>query len=141
MNLPNYSKAYEQWAPVVGRVLFGGLFLLGASLKIPGTASFAGEVAMTASAGVPFATIAVLLALVIELVGGIALIIGWNARIAAFVLAPFTLILTLIFHSNLADPNQAGMFTLHLTLIAGLLYTSVYGAQHAAVSKDALPQS
>lgn len=136
MNLPHYSRAYENWAPVVGRAFFGILFLFGAVLKIPGTAHFTEEVGFTASAGVPFALIAVTLAFILEVIAGIALIIGWKARTAAFILAIYTVILTLVFYHNFNDILAAGNFVSHLGLIAGLLYISVYGAQYAAVSKN-----
>ncbi len=136
MALPNYSRAYQNWAPVLGRVLFGLLFLMGAAFKIPGTGGFTAEAAMTAAAGVPFATIAVALAFLLEVVAGLALIVGWHARNAAFVLAVFTLALALIFYHDFSNQMQMGEFVSHLGLIAGLLYVSVYGARHAAVKKD-----
>ncbi|MES2225476.1 MAG: DoxX family protein [Patescibacteria group bacterium] len=141
MNLPHFSRAYENWAPVVARVLFGGLFLMGAAFKIPGTQGFIMESGMTAAAGVPLATIAVALAFVLEVVLGVSLIVGWHVRNAAFVLAIFTLALALIFYRNFADPMVMGQFISHLGLIAGLLYISVYGAQYAAVKRDTLPHA
>jgi putative oxidoreductase len=139
MRLPIYSRAYENWAPVVGRVLFGALFLMGAAFKMPGTQGFLMESGMTAAAGVPYAHIAVALAFVLEVVAGLALIVGCHARAAAFTLAIFTLALAIIFYSNWSDPMIMGQFVSHLGLIAGLLYISVFGATYAAVRKDALP--
>ena len=130
------SRAYENWAPVLGRVLMGGLFLFAATMKIPGTATFAMEVGMTAAAGVPFASVAVTLALILEVVGGLALILGWKTRFFAFLLTLFVALLTVLFHMNFgADPMAVGMFVNHLGLLAGLLYISVYGARHCAVDK------
>ncbi len=136
MALPHFSRAYEKWAPLAGRILLGGLFLMGAAFKIPTTAGFGMEVGMTAAVGLPFAAVFVALAFLLEVVGGFALIFGFHARTAAFVLAVFTAALTFIFHSNFADPAEIGQFISHLGLIAGLLYISVYGAQHFAVKKD-----
>jgi len=136
MALPHTSRVYENWAPVLGRVLFGGLFLMGAAFKIPGTSGYAMESAMTAAAGLPYASIFVALAFVLEVVAGVSLIIGWHARIAAFVLAIFTLALAIIFYSNFSNPQIMGEFISHLGLIAGLLYISVYGARYAAVKRD-----
>jgi putative oxidoreductase len=136
MALPHFSRPYETWAPFVARLIFGGQFLLGASFKIPGTAGFAGEVAMSAQMGLPYTAIFVALAFLLEVVCGVALIIGWHTRHAAMVLAVFTLALAIIFYGNLSDPMTMGMFVSHLGLIAGLLYVSVYGAQKVAVQKD-----
>lgn len=137
MHLPPYSRAYENWAPVLGRVILGGLFLMGASMKIPGTEGFVMEAGMTAAAGFPFATVAVFLAFVLEVLGGLALIVGFQARRAALLLALFTLLLAFVFYRDFSDPMIMGQFVSHLGLIAGLLFVSVYGARHAAVSKDA----
>lgn len=132
------ASFYEKWAPVVGRVIFGLAFLLGAAFKIPGTAGFVMETGQAAAAGVPFAMVAVFLAFILELVAGLALVLGWRAREAAFVLAPYTLLLALIFYHNISDPMVMGMFVSHLVFVAGLLYVSVYGAQRVAVRKDAV---
>ena len=109
---------------------------MGAAFKIPGTASFMGEVGMSSGHGLPFATIFVALAFVVEVICGLAIIFGLHARHAAFVLAVFTAVLTYIFHSDFADMNSIGQFVSHLGLIAGLLYVSVYGARSYAVARD-----
>jgi len=140
MALPFQSRAYETWAPVVGRILLAVGFLIGASMKIPGTESFTMEVGMTAAAGVPFAYLAVILAGILEVVAGVAIIIGWNTRLFAFLLTLFTILLTALFHMSFADPMAFGIFMGHLYLIGGLLYLSVYGAQNMAVKTCPLPQ-
>ncbi|KND49377.1 MAG: putative membrane protein [Parcubacteria bacterium C7867-008] len=136
MIFPNRTRVYEQWAPVIARIILGAMFLMGASFKIPGTGGFGMETQMTADAGVPFAMIAVLLAFIIEVVAGLCLVVGYHAREAAFILAGFTLILAFVFYRNFADPMTMGQFVSHLGLIAGLIYVSVYGAQHVAVRRD-----
>ncbi|MDB5245098.1 MAG: DoxX family protein [Parcubacteria group bacterium] len=136
MNSSRYSRAYERWAPLVARVLFGGTFLMGAAFKIPGTQGFVMESGMTAAMGLPYASIFVAFAFLVEVLGGLAIILGWHARAAALVLAVFTLALALIFYTNFSDQMVMGEFISHLGLIAGLLYVSVYGAQTVAVRKD-----
>ncbi|MCE9644119.1 DoxX family protein [Candidatus Parcubacteria bacterium] len=128
---------YRNWAPVLARLIFGATFLMAAYYKIPGTESFTMEVNMSAAAGIPFPLVAVFLAFLLELFGGLALVFGVWTRVAAFLLAPFVLLIALFFFRNLADQAQFGMFMSCMGLIAGLLYVSVYGARHAAVSKDA----
>ena len=140
MTLPYQTRAYETWAPFVARVLFAGAFLMGAAFKIPGTEGFGMEAAMTAAAGFPFATVAVFLAFLLEVVGGIALLIGWKTRLFAFILALFVALLAVVFYRDFSDPMTMGMFVSHLTFIAGLLYVSVYGAQHVAVKACPLPK-
>jgi putative oxidoreductase len=136
MTLPHYSRAYETWAPFLARLIFGFQFLLGALFKITWHGA---EVAQTAAAGVPFPELAVWLAFVLEVVAGIALIIGFKVRTTALVLALYVLLLTFIFYRNVADPMVMGMFVSHLAFVAAFLYLSVYGAQRIAVRKDPLP--
>lgn len=139
MTLPHQYRAYEKWAPVAARVLIAVAFLVGAFFKLPGTDGFAMESQMTADAGVPFADIAVFLAFILEVAGGIALIVGYKTRLVAFVLTLFVILLTAIFHMNFADPMTLGAFVSHLSLIGGLLYVSVYGAQRVALETCPLP--
>ena len=135
MNIPPYSRSYEVWAPFIARLIFGFQFLLGAFFKITWHAA---EVAQTGAAGVPFPELAVWLALVLEVLLGLALIVGYRVRVVALILAAYVLLLALIFYRNVADPMTMGMFVSHLGFIAGLLYVSVYGAQRIAIRKDSL---
>ena len=140
MTLPHLTRPYEQWAPVVARVIFGALFLQSAFYKIPGTEMFAAQVEMSAAVGIPFAMIAVTLAFVLEVVAGIALVVGYNTRTAAAALIVFVALIAFLFGRNLADQMQMMTFFSCIQLIAGLIYVSVYGAQRAAVATCPLPQ-
>lgn len=141
MTLPHLTRPYEVWAPVIGRVLFGLLFLSSAFYKIPGTDLFNMQVEASATAGIPFALIAVTLAFILEVVAGIALVIGWNTRLAAAALIVFVVFIAVFFGRNLADQTQMMTFFSCLQLIAGLLYVSVYGAQSVSVAKCTLPHN
>jgi putative oxidoreductase len=127
---------YENWAPVVARVVFGLVFLMSAFYKIPGTETFTMQVGMSADAGIPFATLAVGLAFVLEVVGGIALIAGWHTRMAAAALAAFVVLIALFFFRDWSDQTIMGNFISCMTQAAGLLYVSVYGARHFAYAPD-----
>jgi putative oxidoreductase len=140
MKLPLFSAVYESWAATVARIIFGLVFLMSASFKIPGTESFAMQVEMSAGVGIPFPYIAVVLALILEVVAGIALVIGYHTRIAALLLAGFVMLIALFFYRDLSDQATFGLFMSCLTESAALIYISVYGAQYAAVKKDPLPQ-
>ena len=61
------------------------------------------------------------LVLLIEIGAGIALLIGWRLRLMSGVLAGFTLLTTLIFHSDFAEPVQMILFMKNLAIVAGLL--------------------
>ncbi len=119
---------YENWAPVVGRILLAAPFAVGAVFKAPWTAGFAPQVAMTAAVGVPLAGTAVFLAFLLEVIIAVMLFFGYRARLAAAVAVPYVVLLTALFHHTFATPYDFGFFVDHLVLIGALLYVSVFGS-------------
>ena len=103
-------------AELGGRVFLAAIFLISGLGKI---GAYAGTAAYMASVGVP----AVLLPLVIatEVLGGLAIVLGWKTRVVAFLLAGFTLLAALIFHSNFADQMQMIMFLKNIAIAGGFL--------------------
>jgi putative oxidoreductase len=114
----------------IGRVLLASLFVISGLLKIT---AFSGVVGYMSSLGIPFATFAVLVTILVEVGGG--LMTGWNARPAALVVALFTVGATLAAHRFWqADPagvqNQLNHFLKNISIIGALLML-------AAVDTDA----
>lgn len=139
MLLPHHTTWYETWAPVIVRIFFGFVFLLSAYYKIPGSESFAMQVAMSDAVGIPLPYFAVLAAFVFEVIAGVALMIGWHTRTAAVLLAGFVFLVAIFFYRDWSNQANFGLFMSCLTQIAGLVYVSVYGTQHLAMRKDAVP--
>jgi putative oxidoreductase len=108
---------------LLGRLAIAALFLPAGLNKIAG---FEGTVGYIQSAGLPLATLGAVLAILIEVLGGVALIAGYRLRITALVLAVFTLVATVIFHAFWAVPAdqafmQQLMFFKNIGVIGGLL--------------------
>ncbi len=99
------------------------------------------QVEMSGAVGIPFPYVAVLLAFVLEVVGGVALVIGWHARTAAVLLAGFVMLIAFFFYRDWSDQATLGLFITCVTQTVGLVYISVYGAQHLAVRKDPRPHA
>ncbi len=115
---------------LVGRVLMAALFLPAGVSKIAG---FAGTVGYIASKGVPLPEAAAIIAIIVEVGGGLALILGVKTRWAALALALFTLIATLMFHNYWTLPAdqqmmQQLMFMKNIAVIGGLLTLAAWGA-------------
>jgi putative oxidoreductase len=115
---------------LIGRLLLAFMFVPAGFGKIAG---FAGAVGYANSVGMPMATAGVAAALVIELFGGLALLIGYRTRIAAVLLAIFTLVASFFFHNYWAMPAeqqmmQQLMFTKNLAIVGGLLAFAAFGA-------------
>lgn len=129
---PNVSTTFDGVVPFVGRLLLGAIFLISVLGKIQAPA---GTIGYIASAGLPFPQIGYALAVLIELVGGLALLVGFRTRIAAGALAIFSLAAAAGFHSNLADMNQFIHFFKNVAIAGGLLQVVAFGA--GAFSLDA----
>ena len=88
---------------LAGRILIGVLFLMAGLSKLGAPAA---TQAYIGAVGLPAPIAAYGVALVVELVGSVLLIVGFQVRIVAAVLAVFTLVTALFFHNNFADQNQ-----------------------------------
>ena len=114
---------------LAGRGLLALLFLISGLGKI---GAYAGTAAYMASLGVPAAMLPRVVAT--EVIGALAIILGWQTRAAAFLLAGFTLLAGVIFHSNFADQIQMVMFLKNVSIAGGLLLLVSTGA--GALSLD-----
>jgi putative oxidoreductase len=77
-------------------------------------------------AGVPGALLPLVIAT--EVVGAIAIIVGWKTRITAFLLAGFTLLTAFFFHNNLGDQTQTLMFLKNVSITGAFLLLVANGA-------------
>lgn len=116
---------------LVARILMSVMFILAGWNKIGG---YAGTQGYMEAMGVPGALLPAVIAL--ELLGGIAVLIGFKARYAALLLAGFSIIAALIFHSNFSDQIQSILFMKNLALSGGLLYIFAHGAGKLSLDKD-----
>ncbi|HSI95147.1 MAG: DoxX family protein [Methylophilaceae bacterium] len=111
------------FAHLVGRILLALIFILSGIGKISDPAGTAG---FMESMGVP--GILVWPTIALEILGGIAIAIGFQTRIAAFALAAFSIAAAVIFHHNFADQMQMIMFLKNLSIAGGLLLLAASGA-------------
>lgn len=115
---------------LAGRLLLAVLFLPAGLGKI---ADFSGTVAYITSVGLPLPQVAAALALIVEIVGGVALIAGYGTRLAALVLALFTVVASIFFHNFWAVPAaqqmmQQLLFFKNVAVVGGLLTLAAWGA-------------
>ncbi len=108
-----------------GRLLLSILFILSGVAKI---ADPAGTIGYIASAGLPFPTLGLIVAVIVELGVGLVLLVGYQARIAAGILAIFTVAAALSFHTNWADQNMFIHFMKNIAITGGLLQVVAFGA-------------
>ena len=102
------SRSTQDAFTFAARLLLVALFLPAGIGKLTG---FEGTVGYIASVGLPLPTAGAALALVVEIVGSVALLLGWHTRAASLVLAAFTLVASYFFHAFWSVPADQVMVT------------------------------
>lgn len=124
----------------VGRILFAGAHVVFSPLNFSREA-----ITMSGQAGVPLPGVGVPLAAVISLAGGLSIILGYWAKLGAWLLVLFLVPVTLFMHNFWAvkDPMMAqmqeGFFIGNLSRIGACLLIAHFGA--GPLSLDARAQS
>lgn len=124
--------------PLLARVFICAIFVQGAFGKMLG---WQGQAQYMASRGMNQATIPALLgiALMIEAVGVVCLLVGWQARIAAFIMCLYLGAVSVMLHNFWTITNEmarGGMqtqFLKNVGIMGGLLMIAAYGAGKWAV--------
>jgi putative oxidoreductase len=122
---------------LVARLLLAVPFLHSGYGKIGG---FAGTVGYITSKALPSPEVLAGAAIVVELIGGLMLVIGWKARWAAVAIAGFTLLAAVLFHNFWALPEaqrplQQIMFLKNMAIIGGLLLVVAYGPGRFSIDR------
>jgi len=107
----------------LGRVLISLIFILSGVGKISG---YSGTQAYMESMGVPGMLLPLVIAL--EVLGGLAIVAGWQTRVVAFLLAGFCIASAVLFHGNIGDSTQQIQFLKNLGLAGGFLFLVAHGA-------------
>jgi putative oxidoreductase len=125
------------YAAPVGRVLLSLMFITSGLQKITGYAGTQGYMEMM---GVPGALLP--LVILVEVVGGIALLAGWQARTAAFLLAGFSLVSGVLFHlvpsfgmEGMEAQGQMISFMKNVTIAGGMLMVVAFGPGAVSVAQ------
>jgi putative oxidoreductase len=107
-------------AEFAGRAMLALIFVLAGYSKL---GNYDGNLAYMASVGVPGFLLPPVIAL--ELLGGIALIVGFQVRLIALLLAIFCVSSAVLFHFELADQMQFIMFFKNIAIAGGFLLLSL----------------
>lgn len=108
---------------LTARLLASAIFISAGFSKLG--AGYAGAQGYMASVGLPGELLPLVIAL--EIGGGLALLLGFQARLVAFALSVFCIVSGVLFYSG-ADPMQQIMFMEHLAMAGGLLAFTLFGA-------------
>ncbi|HEU4661138.1 MAG TPA: DoxX family protein [Pseudolabrys sp.] len=117
----------------LSRLFMSSLFILYGYFKLTG---YAGTVAYMTKLGLPsfFAALAV----IIELGGGILILLGYQTRLVSYGLAIYVIIASFIAHRHFADPGQLSNFMKNMAIVGGFLAMAASGG--GALSLDGRKQ-
>jgi len=119
-----------KYLPLLGRLLIGLPFILSGLGKLT---AYGPVTAKISEAGLPLASFGWLIAVVLELGGGLLLVLGFRTAEAALALAVFTLAAAVFFHHHFADQNQMIHFLKNIMMAGGLLQIVHFGAGQYSV--------
>ena len=119
------------YAPLAARIMMGVLFIMAGVGKLGDVAGFAGYMA---SGGIP--AFLAWPSIIFEVALGLALIVGFQARIMALLGAGFCVVTAVLFHFFPADQMQMTMFLKNFAIAGGLLMVFAHGAGALAVDKS-----
>jgi putative oxidoreductase len=123
----------NDYAAAFGRLMIAILFLLSGLGKIAAPAM---TQAYIASTGLPLPIAGYVIAVVVEVAGGLLLAVGYRTTFVATGMAVFTLATAVFFHNNFADQNQMIHFLKNIAIAGGLLQVAAFGA--GSISIDGL---
>ena len=128
----------KQYGPLFGRVLLANIFIVAGLKKIFG---FAGTAGYMASKGLPLPEVLLVLTILIELGGGLMVLLGWQARWGALAIFLWLIPVTLIFHAYWdLEPaqmvEQQRHFMKNLAVMGGMMYIVAFGPGAFSLGKD-----
>ena len=118
-------RRIENLALLLARILMSWIFIHGGWSKL--LAASATQAAF-GQRGLPVPVLAWLVAVIVELVGGLALLFGLFARATGLVLAIWCVATALVAHTNFADRAQEIQFWKNMAMTGGFLYVFCFGA-------------
>jgi putative oxidoreductase len=123
----------QKYIPLIARTFLAVIFIQTGFAKLT---DFAGTQQQIAGAGIPLPFLVTIFTIAFEILGGLALILGYKARIGGILLLIFLVPATLTFHNPIADPSQWIQFMKNLAIIGGLLMVVAYGSGPVSLERQ-----
>jgi putative oxidoreductase len=123
LTVPVASSRTAAYLQILSRALIAAIFLMSAIGKLT---NFGPTVAFSGQMGLPAPQLAIAAAIIIEVAGGLALLLGYRVRLATLALIVFMIPTTLIFHASqignaVGGQEQVAHVLKNLAIIGGLL--------------------
>ena len=127
-----HLQKHADLTALLGRLFLASMFLLFGFGKIT---AFSGTTGYMSSLGLPAPSLATVIAIIVEIGGGLLILTGYQTRLVALALAIYVLATAFIGHFQLGDMNQFQHFMKNMAIVGGLLGFAAFGA--GAYSLDA----
>jgi len=129
-------EPYKNYLSLIARLLMAATFLWFGCMKLfvfgpGGTAQYLGSVWHA-----PIPAVSAWVAIIIEILGGLAIAVGFKTRWAAAVLAVWCLFTAFGFHLPAGDPDNMAQFFKNLTMGAGFIYVLAYGPGALSIDRE-----
>jgi len=137
------SNSSTSIVPLFGRILLSSVFILSGISKIT---AFAMEEGYVVAKHLPLPAVALTIALVVELAGGLALLAGWCTKFTAWILFLYMIPTTFLFHNFWAMQGMDRYdntihFQKNLAIMGGLLILAAFGAGAYSVDSARAPRT
>lgn len=116
---------FQSTVALVTRICLAAMFIPSGLTKITQAGP---TIDYIAAAGLPAPELALAVAIVVEVIGGLILVVGYHTRLAAVALAAFTIGAAFGFHADFLDQNQMIHFMKNIAIAGGLLQVAACGA-------------
>lgn len=123
---------------LLGRLLIGLYFILPGIQKIT---QFDAMSQYMDKHSVPMISVLLILTIVLQIAGGLAIIVGFKGKLAAFILAGLTLVISIYMHNfwNLPEGGDVARetqnFVKNMAIMAGLLILAARGTGQFSIDK------
>ena len=129
--------------PLIGRILLSSVFIIAGFGKLGG---FKMEEGFVASKHLPLPAVALGIAMIIELVGGLAILVGLYTRFAAWIVFLYMIPITFLFHNfwTLQGAERMDMmlhFEKNVAIMGGLLILATFGPGAFSIDAARAPKS
>lgn len=127
------SESMTAYSAIIGRVAIALLFILYGGYKVYDFEHFWHQLDLQGFPAAPFIAI---LVVIIELGGGLSLILGFNARFFSFVMALYLGIVTIVEVQFWNDMELFDDFMKNIAIIGGLFMVNSHGAGPSSVDES-----
>lgn len=127
---------FEPYLTFLGRLLLSSIFLISGFTKI---AKPSGDAGQMRSKGMPAVGFFLVMAILVEVGGGLSILLGYKARLGALALFLYLIPVTCIFHNYWTYQDKERLvqmenFMKNLTIMGGLLLVAALGSGSLSVA-------